>query len=130
MFKREAVVLEKKKGEIKLGFVRDKMCGCCSNFFCENQKQFQTLVIRDDLDVSLRDRVVMEVSSRSLVLLSCVFFLFPSFVFMGAVYLKRSSPLEALFLGILSLGIYFHLLKQVFLKRGKLIKFSRVERIQ
>lgn len=119
MFKKEALVIDKQADKVVLKILRDKMCGCCANMFCQQAGQNQ-LTLKDTLGLSKDDKVELGLESSICLVLSVVTFFLPSLVFIVTIYvLKDMGVLLSFLIGVCTVGIYFFLIKVFFINRVK-----------
>ncbi|MFC1514623.1 SoxR reducing system RseC family protein [Candidatus Omnitrophota bacterium] len=119
MFRAQAIVTEIRDRRAVLSLARRSMCGCCLNMFCGAKNQTE-VTLDDPIGLCPADKVEVGIDSGVSLLLSSLMFLAPSLLFISVIYIaKEAGELSSLALALVSLGLYFILLKIAVIDRLK-----------
>jgi len=128
MFRKVAIVKEKRGEELVIDFERESACGCCANMFC-SRKGADSVTIDYQPDLKEGDRIEVGVGPRAVLWASLLVFLFPALLFVGGIYLLRDKHEVVSFaVSIIFLGFYFSIVKFTVVERFKKVFACKVIR--
>jgi positive regulator of sigma E activity len=119
MFREIVEIVEKQNGRLKVRFKKSILCSCCRfNFLCSNSQQ--SLSLEDDSNLNLRvgDKIEIGIEERKQLLSSLILYLFPAIIFLATLIVSKKflKELETFFVGIVSIAIYYLLIRIIMKK--------------